>query len=94
MLSSISRTPLLEGKGKRCVEKPSWVDDWREGTPNNAKVVEEESRYYCVFLEGEVSTVITPAGIIKGVFGVEELKGFVAVEDSVCALGHSNEVLG
>lgn len=86
MLSSISRMPLLEGKGKRCMERATGLDDWRKGAPNNAKVVKEEPRHYCVFLGSKGSTVVTPASIIKGVFGVEKLKGSVAVEYKVWAL--------
>ena len=94
MLSSILRMPLPEGKCKRCMKRSSRPNDWRKGAPDNAKVVEEESRYNRVFLGSKGSTVITPTSIIKGVFCVEEPKGSVAVECNVWAFSQSNKVLG
>jgi len=94
MLSSISRVPLLEGKGKGCTKRSSRLNDWRKGAPDNAKVVEEELRHNCVFLGSEGSTAITPTSIVEGVFCVEEPKGSVAIECNVWAFGQSNKVLG
>ena len=81
MLPSIAGVPMLKGQGKCGANIAISSNNWRERASNNADIVEEKLWYQGILFRIIGPTIVVAlAGVVEGIFCVEEVKSIAAIE--------------